>query len=1195
MNLMIRTLFTGKLVMCLGLLLQADTITLFDGETLDGWEGDKRFWSVQDGVITGKSTEAIPCKATTYLVYKKQEFANFELTLSFRFLTESANGGILYRAQWPDKTKYLLQGYQADMATDSKFSGILYESGGRKYLADRGENVIIDEAGKKTVAKLAEGEADKALQSIKQGEWNEYRVVADGKMLMHQINGHTTMKMTDNEKNRAAAGGWLALQMHHGVPVTIQYKDVKMLELVAAQLTGDKNSKEIKPSGTPQWVWAGTKNGDKVESSDAHRLIFTKKFEMNELVDRFYIGVNADDSCIVKLNGRRIIVQDGWQKSEVVEVANLVGKGVNKLRVEVVNKEGRAGFIMQVSDVLVSDDSWKCETKDDVGLVTYSQGDHGVQPWGKVLKPLVWEKADDLQVMDGFKVEKIHKVDKATEGSWVAMCFDNKGDLYVSDQYGALFRITLKDGKIATKKKLAGVGHAQGLCWAYDSLYMVSSNRETPGVYRLTDSNNDGEFDKDEIILSIVGGGEHGTHGLIKNPNGEGLLLVVGNHTDPPEGASSLSNGNWAEDTLHPHLNDASGHAVGKKAPAGTLILMSPDGKDTRIIARGMRNTYDIAASSTGEVFGYDSDMEYDVGTPWYKPTRVLHFTEGAEFGWRTGTAKWPAYYADSLGSVIDIGPGCPTGVVFGTGAKFPARYQKALFVQDWTFGRIYALHLKPDGVTYSAEKEVFVSGKPLPLTDMTIGPDGSMYFLTGGRRLRSGLYRVTYTGSDGTDPVAAEPVSRSQKLLKRVQQTSDVKSLWKHLGSKDRTLRYTARVRLELVPVEKWLELYKMESDPQTLITVGIALARREVAHELILEPLLKVEFDKLDEAMKLEYLRAVSLACIRSSKPAGEIRTRLLEKFSEYPSVGNRILNRELCRVLVYLDSETVLKQTLLLMENSVVVKEKIPADLLAGHDKYGKDILKMLRNQPDSQGLHYALMLKNQKSGWNEKSVTDYCQWLVEAASKTGGNSYKGFIKNIRKEAMQNLTPELVLLADRVTAEHTKKLAATQEEAPVAKGPGRAWTHEEAVAAVSDLSGADKVNGGRMFKAVLCARCHTFAGNGGSSGPELTQLANRFSKEDILKAIIDPSEVISDQYVTTDLVMKDGSIMSGKIMKEDDESIHLAVSPYDLTVQTQVNQADVQKRVKATRSTMPPSLINSLSEKELKDLMLYLTESN
>jgi hypothetical protein len=94
---------------------------------------------------------------------------------------------------------------------------------------------------------------------------------------------------------------------------------------------------------------------------------------------------------------------------------------------------------------------------------------------------------------------------------------------------------------------------------------------------------------------------------------------------------------------------------------------------------------FDFAFNLNGDIFSYDADMEWDIGSPWYRPTRINQSPSGGEFGWRSGAGKWPAYYADSLPATIDIGPGSPTGTTFGTGAKFPAKYQTAFFANDWT------------------------------------------------------------------------------------------------------------------------------------------------------------------------------------------------------------------------------------------------------------------------------------------------------------------------------------------------------------------------------------------------------------------------------------------------------------------------------------------------------------------------------
>ena len=138
---------------------------------------------------------------------------------------------------------------------------------------------------------------------------------------------------------------------------------------------------------------------------------------------------------------------------------------------------------------------------------------------------------------------------------------------------------------------------------------------------------------------------------------------------------------------------------TGEKAPGGHIYRVSPDGKRWDLVSIGFRNPFDIAFNRDGELFTYDSDMEWDVNTPWYRPTRVLHVASGSEFGYRNGAGKWPAYTIDSLPAVADVGPGSPTGVTFGYGARFPAKYQEALYLCDWSYGKLYAAASQAEGL----------------------------------------------------------------------------------------------------------------------------------------------------------------------------------------------------------------------------------------------------------------------------------------------------------------------------------------------------------------------------------------------------------------------------------------------------------------------------------------------------------------
>jgi len=197
-------------------------------------------------------------------------------------------------------------------------------------------------------------------------------------------------------------------------------------------------------------------------------------------------------------------------------------------------------------------------------------------------------------------------------------------------------------------------------------------------------------------------------------------------------------------------MPDGRGHNRHVMAPGGIVYRFTPDGKTFEIFASGFRNIYDGGVNRAGELFVYDADMEYDFNTSWYRPTRINHVVSGAEFGWRNGAGKYPEFCIN-LPATLNIGPGSPTGCTFGYGAKFPVKYQEAFYALDWSCGKIYAVHLKLNGSTYTATKEEFVTGGPLPVSDAIIGKDGAMYFTIGGRRVQSGLYRVSYVGKEDT------------------------------------------------------------------------------------------------------------------------------------------------------------------------------------------------------------------------------------------------------------------------------------------------------------------------------------------------------------------------------------------------------------------------------------------------------------
>src|SRR5690606_35794961 len=161
-------------------------------------------------------------------------------------------------------------------------------------------------------------------------------------------------------------------------------------------------------------------------------------------------------------------------------------------------------------------------------------------------------------------------------------------------------------------------------------------------VWRAKDTDGDGTFDDVKKLANFQGGGEHGPHALVLSPDGKQIYIVCGNHTGAPDFPKSAVPKTWQEDHLLPRMWDARGHARGIMAPGGWIARMNPDGSDLELVSIGYRNQYDIAFDQNGEGFTYDSDMEWDLGAPWYRPTRIYHVTSGSEFGWRSGSGKWP-------------------------------------------------------------------------------------------------------------------------------------------------------------------------------------------------------------------------------------------------------------------------------------------------------------------------------------------------------------------------------------------------------------------------------------------------------------------------------------------------------------------------------------------------------------------------
>lgn len=950
-----------------------------------------------------------------------------------------------------------------------------------------------------------------------------------------------------------------------------------------------------------QWIWAH-KN-----ASGEEKVFFRNDYTLPEGAKSCSLSVTCDDWYQLFINGQKVGMGSDWSSPANYDIKPHLKKGANVIALEVRNKAAAAGMALRVRATLkngksedwVSDGRWKCSKEAPEGWnktpnapETFKPavvlGKMGDKPWGMVIADELAQAAEgfvdvteDFSVAKGFKLEKIYNVPK-NQGSWVAMTMDDKGRFYCANQGGKIYRATIGEDSVKVEETQVPITGAQGLLWHQGVLWVSINEGKAQGVWRISDADGDGEVEKAEHIKPAQGRGEHGPHALVASPDGKWIYFVAGNHVNMAEMDTSMVPQVWGEDHLLPRRPDARGHARTRMAPGGWIARFRPDGTNWELVSIGYRNQYDVAFNEHGDLFAYDADMEWDLGMPWYRPTRINHVVAGSEFGWRNGTGKWPTYYEDSLPGILDIGPGSPTGVVSGKGAKFPAKYQKAIYCLDWTFATIYAIHTSPDGSGYKAEREEFIAGKRFPLTDAVIGQDGRMYFMTGGRRTESAMWRVTYTGEDSTKPV--EFKNKELALL-------DEKEALKALESEERTRRYSARVALEVRnPALLRTILTDKEAAAWTTIQAAIGVARtgKKEDAKLILSRLSSLEWTRLSESQQLAWLRAVALAYSRHGDQGEDVRKQVLSTIDAHYPAQSDTLNRELCRVLSYLQAPKVVPRTLTLMDQAGPTPTPDWLALAERNDRYGGTVKAMMANLPPELVIHYAYCLRVVKGPWKADERTRYFTWIGKLMSAKGGASYGGFLKGIREDALANATAQ-----EKKQVEAMKLVVAANPFAnlPPIKGPGKAWSVDEIVALSKDLKGSDPKLGKDMFKAALCAGCHRFGGEGGAAGPDLSGLAGRFSARDLAMALQEPNEIISDQFAFDLIIRQDGSQVAGKVVEEKDEKWLVATNPYDMSQTIEIERGDIKEIKPSPVSPMPAGLVNRMNETELKALLAYL----
>jgi hypothetical protein len=914
---------------------------------------------------------------------------------------------------------------------------------------------------------------------------------------------------------------------------------------------------------TPQWLGQSNAAGT-FEKNFAHQ---------GKLLKAILFGA-CDTEMEVIVNDRSAGKITAGKEAGTLDVTQWVRDGENHLAVA--TSSGRVALLLELNgdlankNWLASDASWK--SKDGPIMATavdpqtnpfdFSKSFDAYNSW-QLAKPGAQQRATDgatLSALPGFKAELIRSA-SGDEGSWIAMTFDPQGRITLAREKRGLLRF---DPKIQSMEVIEDtLQECRGLLYANGVLY--ANANVSHGLYRLRDLDGDGRFEEATEILHVDGGNGHARNHIKMGPDGW-LRVVQGNNVLLPKNVASISAlQNYAPDQVLPNPWEVSMFDGNVELPAGHVLRMKPDGSEVQVLAGGFRNPLDGAFNKEGEFFVFDADMERDVGTPWYMPTRVLHVVPGGDYGWRRGTGRYPAWYIDTLPSVIDIGLSSPTGVFFGYGANFPAKYQEALFCFDWAYGRIIAVTLQSKGASYGGTQETFVSGRPLNVTDGCIGPDGALWFVTGGRGTQSGLYRVTWTGQRDAAP-QPQTLNDQQLLRRKIEEGKATdQEIHSAMASSDAFLRHAACHALERDISQLSVAQINDSLNGWKAVTLWLAGVRSGHAdlREAAMTRAVNLPWDDSPRDRQLASLRILAIGIARSERLPDDFVKRCLGAIEpRFPTEDQR-LNWELCRLLVRLKSPTVIAKAATILSSATASEDL----------------------------LFYPLHLRYLKEGWTTDQRRIVFESLNRAEKLNGASTYFKAIADTRGELAAALTPEdAKQLADVIYPRQPVQLA------PHAL-PGhtfRQWKMSDLDPLLGQASqGRNYEKAKAALISTLCVFCHRVGNDSslpaGTFGPDLTQVSARFGRRDLLRQILEPSLVIDDKFRSTTITTADGKQFTGFLEREDDERVVLKPNPLAPDV-VEIGKSRIKDRRLSNVSPMPEGALNSLKADQILDILAW-----
>jgi putative heme-binding domain-containing protein len=876
-----------------------------------------------------------------------------------------------------------------------------------------------------------------------------------------------------------------------------------------------------------QWIWTPEHQHERVPQEAC---FFRKTFSLAAAPENAQIAIAADDRFELYVNSRQVGTGESTQRLIPFNVTRYLVRGRNTVAVKVENVRGGTAALAARVMVKQSEGGWSSYSTDASwkthlrplplwNLPIYNDSRWteaqvfgllgGTPPWDRIPDATATTGAagdtarsidpaghDQFQIASEFEVTKVLAGEAL--GSLIALTFNEFGHVIASQEGGPLLLITDSNNDGALDKMRVyceAVKNCQGILSLNGDVYVTGEGPDGAALYRLSDGDRDGVLEHAQPLLKFEGPmGEHGPHALVLGPDGK-IYLICGNHAKPLAALDERSPHRkfYEGDLVGPRFEDPGGHAAGIKAPGGVVLRMDVDGTHVQVVAGGLRNCYDLAFNYEGELFVHDSDMESDVGAPWYRPTNLYHIIPGGEYGWRSGWAKWPEYFVDVLPAVLDTGRGSPTGAVFYNHIMFPTRYHDALFLADWSEGRILVVRLKRSGATYTASSEVFLKGEPLNVTDLAVGPDGSLYFTTGGRGTGGGLHRVRWRGTvpenirnlgadltavvrqpqlsaawsrqniaglkrklgdtwdrsivgiarseqnppnyrlraldllelygpqpttdllirlagdkneqvrgkaaammgvhfdDATRDKLVELLSdgdravrrKAAESLVRAGQTVPAEKVLALLSSDDRHEAWAARRLLERIDPAEWRATVLATGDQRLFIEGSLALLIAHPSRETalsVVERCGKLMEGFISDRNFVDMLRLMQVALHRGQLAAADVPALRTKLENEFPS-GDAIMNRELARLLVYLQVNTI-------------------------HDRY---LAYLKSDAAEAEKLHLAMHLRFLPDGMTQDQKRDVLAFYETVQDDSQGNSVPHYVRNAARDFALSLGPE------------------------------------------------------------------------------------------------------------------------------------------------------------------------------------------